>query len=118
MDSTTVMLMVGGAVALIAGPLTARSSERRDMVYGGFLARVLNLIACMGFVAILPTVLTGLLSGHGVAILPIGFGILGITLLASFAFGFIEGPARERAPKVVRTALNQWTEEDARKSGL
>lgn len=119
MDSITLMLIVAGTVAFTAGPLTARSTERREKIYGGTPARILNLIACMMFVAILPTVLTGLIVGHGVGIVPVGFGILGVSLLATVGFAIIEKPARDRlAPQNQRSALSTWTEEDARKSGL
>ncbi|MBK8134457.1 MAG: hypothetical protein KA401_04610 [Anaerolineae bacterium] len=119
MDSIPLMLIVATTVACIAGPLTARSTERREKIYGGTPARILNLIACMMFVAILPTVLTGLIVGHGVGIVPVGFGILGISLLSTVGFAIIEKPARDRlAPKAQRSALNSWTEDDARKSGL
>lgn len=122
METTTIMLLVGAAVGLIAGPLTARSSERRDKTFGGDAARILNLLACIVFVAILPTVLTGVIMGlitqNHAPVLQIGFGMLGISFLLSLAYSAIEMPARASAPTVTRTALNSWTAEDARKSGL
>jgi hypothetical protein len=123
MEPTTVMLIFGVASALIFGPLTARSTERRDKIYGGDVARALNLLACMVFVSIPLTVLSGLvvsiITRQHAPILQVGFGLLGVAFLLILAWSAVEMPARERiAPKLQRSALNTWTEEDARKSGL
>lgn len=122
METTTLMLLAGAVVGLIAGPLTARSTERRDKTYGGDVARILNLLACIVFVAILPTVLTGVIVGlitkNHAPVLQIGFGMLGIAFLLTLAFSVFEMPARAKVPIASRTALNTWTAEDARNSGL
>lgn len=122
MEPTTVMLIFGIASAVIFGPRTARSTERREKGYGGSVARLLNLLACMVFVSIPLTVLSGLVTSiitqQHAPILQIGFGLLGISFLLILAWSMVEMPTRANAPVPQRTALNTWTEEDARKSGL
>lgn len=116
------MMLFGVVSALVFGPRTAQSTERREKPFGGDVARILNLLACMVFVAIPPTVLSGLaaqiiMQKHA-PLLQIGFGLLGISFLLILAWAAVEMPARANAPVAARTALNTWTAEDARKSGL
>lgn len=119
MESTTWMLLIGGAFALIFGPRVARSTENRQKRYGGTGSQIFNLLACMTFVAMPVTVLTGLLTHFGVRTIVVGFSMLGFCLLMTLAYAIFEKPAYDReAGQVKRTALNSWTEEDARKSGL
>lgn len=119
MDSTTWMLLVGGAFALIFGPRVARSTENREKRYGGLPSQIFNLLACMAFVALPVTVLTGLLTHFGIATIAVGFGLLGFCLLMTLLYAVFEKPAHDAmAASAARTALNTWTEEDARRSGL
>ena len=60
MEPSTIMLVIGVASALIFGPRTAQSTERREKTYGGGAAQLLNLIACMAFVSLPLTILSGL----------------------------------------------------------
>lgn len=116
------MLVVGVASALIFGLRTAQSVERREKAYGGSAAQLLNLIACMAFVSLPLTILSGLvaqivLQQHA-PLLPVALSLLAVTFTALLLWAAIEMPARAKAPVPTRTALNTWTEEDARKSGL
>lgn len=119
MESTTWMLLIGGSFALIFGPRVARSTQNRETLYGGLPSQIFNMIACMAFVAMPVTVLTGLLTHYGFRTVIVGFSLLGVCLLATVGYAIFEKPAHEQlSPKVQRSALNSWTEEDARKSGL
>ncbi|MCU0465940.1 MAG: hypothetical protein MUF38_15405 [Anaerolineae bacterium] len=110
------MLVMGGLAALIFGPRTARSSERREPIYGGTTAKTLNLIASCLFTAVPVVVLTGLITGFGWRSIIVALTMIGTSLLVTFAYGWVETPARANAPK--RGITNTWTEQDARSSGL
>lgn len=116
------MLVVGVTAALIFGPRTAQSTERREKTYGGGAAQMLNLIACMTFVSLPLTMLSGLIAQivtrQHAPLLPVGLTLLAVTFIAVGLWAIIEMPARASAPLKNRTALNTWTAEDARKSGL
>jgi MFS family permease len=117
MEPTTIMLLVGAAFAVVFGPLTARSTERREKIYGGTVARVLNLIASVLFVAIVPTVLTGVILGHGFLGLPYALAYFLASFIVLLIYAMIERPARE-ANVTERSIVQGWTEQDARSSGL
>jgi hypothetical protein len=110
------MLLIGGAGALILGPRTARSTEKREAIYGGTPAKLLNLIASCLFTGVPFVVLTGLFTGYGWRTIVVALSIIGVSLLVTLAYGAVEHPARQNAPK--RGITNTWTEQDARTSGL
>jgi hypothetical protein len=116
------MLVVGVASALIFGPRTAQSTERREKTYGGGAAQLLNLIACMAFVSLPLTILSGLIAQivmrQHAPLLPVALSLLAVTFIALVLWAIIEMPARAKAPVPTRTALNTWTAEDAKNSGL
>ena len=116
------MLVIGVASALIFGPRIAQSTERHEKTYGGSAAQLLNLIACMAFVSLPLTILSGLIAQivtkHHAPLLPVALSLLAVTLVALILWAIVEMPARARAPIQTRTALNSWTAEDARKSGI
>lgn len=122
MEPSTIMLVIGVASALIFGPRIARSTERREKTYGGGAAQVLNLIACMAFVSLPLTILSGLVAQivmqQHAPLLPVALSLLAVTLIALVLWAVIEIPARANAPVQTRTALNTWTAEDAKNSGL
>lgn len=119
MESTTWMLLIGGAFALIFGPRVAQSTGRREKSYGGSVAQIFNLLACMAFVALPVTVLTGLLTHFGARTIIVGFSLLGFCLLMTLGYAIFEKPAHDKfAASSQRTALNSWTAEDAKNSGL
>ncbi|KAB2857689.1 MAG: hypothetical protein F9K46_12650 [Anaerolineae bacterium] len=116
MTDFEIMLLVGLVFGLIVGPLTARSSVRREKIYGGTPAKLLHLLASGMYVATPPTVLTGVVVGVGLKTLfPLAllliFGSLGVLLI----FATFE----TRARPIANAKLDHgWTAEDARKSGL
>ena len=122
MEPSTIMLVIGVASALIFGPRIAQSTERREKAYGGGAAQLFNLIACMAFVSLPLTILSGLIAQilmrQHAPLLPVALSLLAVTFVALLIWAVIEMPARAKAPVATRTALNTWTAEDARKSGL
>ncbi|MBZ0317633.1 MAG: hypothetical protein K8L91_14525 [Anaerolineae bacterium] len=116
MTDFEIMLLVGLVFGLIVGPLTARSSIRREKIYGGTPSKSLHLLASGMYVATPPTILTGVIVGVGLKTLfPLAlaliFGSLGVLMI----FAIFEKQARP----VRDTKLDRgWTAEDARTSGL
>jgi hypothetical protein len=122
MDPSIIMLVIGVASALVFGPRIAQTTERHEKTYGGSAAQLLNLVACMAFVSLPLTILSGLiaqivLQKHA-PLLPVALSLLAVTFATLLLWAAIEMPARAKAPVATRTALNTWTAEDARKSGL
>ena len=110
-------ILIGLGIALVLGLLTARSSNRREPVYGGPLAHLLHYLGAGLFVAILPTVLTSafiMRTGEMIPLLVLGF--FGAAYVALLLHAIIERPALLRARAQVED--HGWTEEDARNSGL
>lgn len=116
-EAQTTMLIVGLAFAAVLGPLTARSSNRREKIYGGIGSQVFNLLACMTFVSILPTVITGLLVGQGIlGVIPVALSLALLSYGWLVLFALFEKPARTQA--LANKQEKGWTEADARTSGL
>ncbi len=116
MTDFEILSLVGLVFGLIVGPLTARSSIRREKIYGGTPAKLLHLLAAGMYVATPPTILTGVIVGVGLKTLfPLAlaliFGSLGILLI----FATFEKQAR---PAHDAKSERGWTAEDARTSGL
>ncbi|MDX1993415.1 MAG: hypothetical protein SF029_13580 [bacterium] len=102
--------------AVIFGPLLARSSARRDRIYGGTLSHLFHIISAGGMVGALPGVIAGVILGVPfLTTVAVAFGCLGISLLASLLFAIVEKPS---LPAPVVTEDRGWTAQDARTSGL
>ena len=106
--------------AVIFGPLTARSSLRREPVHGGLLPVLFNLLGASALVAVLPGVITALVLGGGFRLaFPLALACVAISLGALMIFAALEYPARSRFEAEQQRKTEQgWTEEDARRSGL
>ncbi len=110
-------LLIGLALAAVLGYFTARSSAKREKIYGGTLALVFHYIGAGLFAATLPVVLVSLLLKGGFALaFPMAVGFLAASYLALVIFAYIEYPvySAEERKKTERG----WTEQDARASGL
>jgi hypothetical protein len=106
--------------AVIFGPLTARSTLRREPVHGGRLPMIFNLIGASALVAVLPGVIAALVLGGGFRLaFPLALTCVFISITALVIFASLEYPARSRfEADQQRKAQQGWTEEDARRSGL
>jgi hypothetical protein len=110
-------LLIGLAMAAILGYFTARSSNRREKIYGGTAAQIFHYIGAGLFAATPPTVLLTLILGGeflqavltAVAFLAVSYGCL-------VAFAVIERPLYEAEQR--KKQERGWTEQDARTSGL
>jgi purine-cytosine permease-like protein len=110
-----VALVFAVGFALIVGYFTARSSSRREKIYGGAPAYFFHYLGAAAFTGLLPGVLGSIVLGVGRELVaPIALGFLAITFAALVLFAVIEQPARANAKHEDRG----WTAEDARKSGL
>lgn len=115
MENAQVALLVGLGCAAALGYFTARSSARREKIYGGQAALIFHYIGAAAVTGVLPVVLASLILGGGFGTafpLAVSFMITGFVALVIFAV--IEQPARS---KHVQTSRG-WTEHDARTSGL
>jgi hypothetical protein len=119
MGKEQIVLLVGLAFAVVFGFLTARSSNRREKIYGGLLAQIFHYIGAGSFVAVLPVVLTSLIVGGGFKLaFPLGIGFLATSLIALVVFAIFERPALEAAKRTLEAEDRGWTKEDAISSGL
>lgn len=111
-----IMLGVSVAFGLIIGPFVARLSNQKEKIHGGLLAQIFHFIAVVLFVGLVPGVITGIIVGEGLLVIPIAFAMLAFVYLNVFLFALVEnGPRKAALSKKVDRG---WTEEDARKSGL
>ncbi len=110
-------LLVALVFAAMTGPWVARSSSRRQPVYGGVIAQIFHSMGAGAFAAAVPGVIAALIQGGGFGTaLPVIFTCLGVSLLALLCFAVIERPAR--AAQGIQPEDHGWTAEDARTSGL
>ncbi len=115
MENAQVALLIGLGCAAVLGYFTARSSARREKIYGGQAARIFHYIGAAAVTGVLPVVLASLILGGGFGTafpLAVSFMLTGFVALVIFAV--IEQPARSRQGQTARG----WTEHDARTSGL
>lgn len=113
MDTPLLALLIGLGFGLVLGYFTARSSARREKIYGGQAAMIFHYIGAAAVTGVLPVVLSSLILGGGFGTafpLAISFMLTGFLSLVIFAI--IEQPARS-----VQLAKG-WTEQDARTSGM
>jgi hypothetical protein len=108
--------LAGIVFGLILGIFTARSSAKRDPIYGGIGSKALHYLMASAITAMPATILAlALQAGLVFAILvAVGFAIF--LQLMSLVFGAVENPARRVALQAQTD--RGWTEEDARASGL
>ena len=100
MDNTTLAVLIGLGFALVFGALTARSSARREKIYGGTLAHIFHYIGAAGAVGVFPTVLAGLILKLGIGrSIVTGFSFVIVGLIALFFFALVEYPARPKTSK-------------------
>ena len=113
MSNAVIALLIGLGFALVLGYFVARSSARREKIYGGQAAHALNYIASAGVAGTLPVVLASLIlrGGFGLAF-PLAVSFMVVSLISLVIFAIIELPARSKATG------QGWTEQDARTSGL
>lgn len=103
--------------AAIFGPLAARSSIRREPIYGGWAARIFHFLGAALMMGVVPGVLAALILGGGFGVaFPVAFSFLGLSFLALLLFAAFEKPSRAAA--LAQTEDQGWTERDARTSGL
>ena len=117
MDKELLTAIFGLLYVAIFGFLTARSSNRRDPVYGGIAVKIFHLLGAGFFVAILPTVLTSafiLRTGH--LIVPLVLSAVVVSYASLLVFAALERPFRQQALR--ERAQRGWTEKDARTSDL
>lgn len=119
-DNGTWVLIITAGFALIFGPLTARSSMRREPIHGGIVAQILNFLASIAMMAVVPGVLASIILGHNA-----GFAIvLGVILMLICYLLLVGFAVVEKAPREAYLASRKpkedkgWTAEDALKSGL
>jgi FtsH-binding integral membrane protein len=90
-DTLTQVLLVCAAFAVIFGPLTARSSHRKNPVQGGILAHAFHLIGSMAFVSTLPGVITALILGGGIRLaFPLALGLTALSLSSLMVYALFE----------------------------
>jgi hypothetical protein len=115
-DRLLTAILIGLACGLVLGVFTARSSARRDRVYGGVLAQVFHYLGAASFVSALPGVLAAVFLGQGVLrAAAVGFGFMLLSLALLLVYALFERGARARLPAA---PAESWTADKARTSGL
>lgn len=116
MDRTQLTLLIVGAIIVLASIPLARSSNRRDKVYGGVAAQLFHFIGAAAYVGVLPAALVGsILVGPFALGIPLAVGLLAVALVMLFVYAIFERPAR----LALKPAEDRgWTAEDALHSGL
>lgn len=116
------LLVWGIAVvfALIFGPLTARSSMRRDKIHGGTVAQLVHGLACVAMMMVLPLILGSIFIGHNAGYgIVFGLGLIGVCGGLLVIFATFENAPRQAYLKTLKPKEDKgWTAEDALKSGL
>lgn len=113
MDRTLLGLLIGLGCGLVLGYFTARSSARRERIYGGQAALIFHYIGAAAVTGILPLVLATLILGGGFhTAFPLALSFMVTGFLALVIFAVIEQPARSAQ------LAKGWTEQDARTSGM
>ena len=115
MERSVLALLIGIACAVVFGYFTARASARRDMIYGGQVARFFHYIGAAAASGTVPVVLANVFLGQG-------FGGAVLSAISFFAVGFIslviyamlDLPARQQ----LADDDSGWTKEDALTSQL
>ncbi|MFZ4812895.1 MAG: hypothetical protein ACOYL5_00060 [Phototrophicaceae bacterium] len=116
MPTETVILLAGVVFGLGVGLFTARTSARRDPIYGGAVARFFHYLAASVMTALPLTVIASAAVGGFLRALTVGLGFFVTLWGCALIFAWLERPAREVA--LARKVDLGWTEQDARTSGL
>ena len=113
MDRTLLAILIGVGFGLVLGYFTARSSARREKIYGGQVAHLFHYLGSAAVTGVLPVGLSSLILGAGFGTaFPLGVSFMIAGFLALVIFAVLEHPARaSHVPQ-------GWTEQDARTSGL
>lgn len=115
MDRSQIIIIVSLALGIIFCIPAARSSVKKDKIYGGTLAEIFHFIGVAAYLAVLPAALLGtFLVGPLKLGIPLALTYLGIALVALLLYAVFERPARAQLALEDRG----WTEQDARSSGL
>lgn len=103
--------------SLFFGALTARSSNRRQRIQSGTIAKAFHYISCSVMAGLTPTVLTSVIILEVPVLAALGTAVImvGIAVILLMPFAMYEKPAIEEAQRAADTG---WTEADARASGL
>jgi hypothetical protein len=116
MDRTLLTLLITLAVMVLLSVPTARSSAKRDKIYGGTGARLFHFLGAAVYIGVLPAALCGsILVGPFKLGIPLAFGLLAVSFLLLIIYAFFERPARSTLKP---SEERGWTAEDALKSGL
>lgn len=103
--------------AVILGPFAARSSLRREPIYGGILAQIFHLAGTGAMMGVIPGVITALILGGGFGVaFPVAVFFLATSFGLLLIFALFEHPAR--SAHLAQAQDQGWTAEDARTSGL
>ncbi|MBZ0302898.1 MAG: hypothetical protein K8J31_24345 [Anaerolineae bacterium] len=113
MNNTLLALIIGLGFGLVLGYFVARSSARREKIYGGQVAQIFHYIGAAAVTGVLPVVIASLVlrGGFGLAF-PLAVSFMVSGFLALILFAIVEQPARSQVE------TRGWTEQDARTSGL
>lgn len=113
MDTPLQALLIGLGFGLVLGGFTARSSARREKIYGGRAALAFHYIGASAVTGVLPVVIASLILGGGFGTaFPLALSFMLTGFLALVIFAVIEQPARSSH------LAKGWTEQDARTSGM
>ncbi|MCU0513976.1 MAG: hypothetical protein MUE40_15575 [Anaerolineae bacterium] len=130
MDNVDLLSILGLVIfGLVFGVLTARSSNKREKLRGGAVARFFHFSACALMAALTPAVLVMAVFMHpewvtigGISIAPIvqmlgiAVALAALAVLLLIPYALLEQPAR--AAWEQQQIDQGWTEKDARTSGL
>ena len=119
MDETVFVqaLTISLVFGIVVGALTARSSHRREPIYGGVPAHVFHVAGAIAYAAVLPAVLSTLILGGGFrTAATLALTLVTTSLLTLMLFAVVERPVRNQ--RLNQRDESGWTEEDARTSGL
>jgi hypothetical protein len=113
MDTPLLAFLIGLGCGLVLGYFTARSSAKREKIYGGQTALIFHYIGAAAVTGVLPVVLASLILGGGFrTAFPLALSFMVTGFLALVVFAIIEQPARSAQ------LSKGWTEQDARTSGM
>lgn len=116
MDRTLLTILIVLAVMVFLSIPTARSSIRRDPIYGGTGAQIFHFLGVAVYLGVIPSALFGsILVGPLKLGIPLAIGLLAVSFILLCIYAIFERPARAALKPVEDRG---WTAEDALKSGL
>lgn len=114
---TRLLITIGIIVvfAVAASFPVAKSSQKRDKIYGGTAARSFHYLGVLSYLVVLPSALIGsILIGPLEFGIPVAVAALLVSIVCLMLYAVFEQPARAALP----SEDHGWTEKDARTSGL